>query len=341
VIESGLGEPVEVPVVPWNQTRFDPTSPRGHYESYFLRANHPARPLAFWIRYTIFSPQGRPGEALGQLWAIFFDGETGRLTAVKEQRPFGECVFQPAEFLVRIGSARLDSRSLSGQAGSSGRSIRWSLEYAGDDPPLLLLTPQSYERSFPSAKAVVSLPLAIYTGSLDVDGVSIPIAGWVGSQNHNWGSRHTDHYAWGQVAGFDETPDAFLECITARLKVGPLWTPWLTSLVLRLGERQFSLNSIPQALRAHGRFSYFTWSIASSTPAVCISATLEASSDRFVGLRYENPPGGTKTCLNTKLASCRVRVEQPGKSPIELSARWRAAFEILTDDDRHGVPVVT
>jgi hypothetical protein len=44
----------------------------------------------------------------------------------------------------------------------------------------------------------------------------------VGSQNHNWGSRHTDHYAWGQVAGFDDDPDAFLELSTARVRVGPL-----------------------------------------------------------------------------------------------------------------------
>ena len=30
----------------------------GHYESWFLRGNHPSRPLAFWIRYTIFHPRG-------------------------------------------------------------------------------------------------------------------------------------------------------------------------------------------------------------------------------------------------------------------------------------------
>ena len=45
----------------------------GHYESYFLRANHPARPLAFWIRYTLFSPKDHPEQALGELWAVFFN----------------------------------------------------------------------------------------------------------------------------------------------------------------------------------------------------------------------------------------------------------------------------
>ena len=34
--------------------------PQGHYESFFQRANHPTRPLAFWIRYTLFSPHAHP-----------------------------------------------------------------------------------------------------------------------------------------------------------------------------------------------------------------------------------------------------------------------------------------
>ena len=61
--------------------------------------------------------------------------------------------------------------------------------------------------------------MARFSGSLTVDGEKVDIAGWIGSQNHNWGSRHTDRYAWGQVAGFDEQPDAFLECSTARLRM--------------------------------------------------------------------------------------------------------------------------
>ena len=43
-----------------NWAQYDPSQPGGHYESYYLRGNHPERPLAFWIRYTIFSPAGRP-----------------------------------------------------------------------------------------------------------------------------------------------------------------------------------------------------------------------------------------------------------------------------------------
>jgi hypothetical protein len=45
----------------WNRCRFRPDDPGGHHESYVQRANHPSRPLAFWMRYTVFRPKGRPG----------------------------------------------------------------------------------------------------------------------------------------------------------------------------------------------------------------------------------------------------------------------------------------
>ncbi len=53
-----------------NFTRYN-NQQQGHYESFFQRANHPSRPLAFWIRYTIFSPKNRPQDALGEVWAAF------------------------------------------------------------------------------------------------------------------------------------------------------------------------------------------------------------------------------------------------------------------------------
>lgn len=187
----------------WNGCRFRRDDRRGHYESYFQRANHPNRPLAFWIRYTIFSARSHPEEAVGELWAIYFDGETGRITAVRTVIPIADCEFSATDLNVRIGRATLSSGTLQGGAASGGQAIEWALGYSGSTAPLLLLPPRFYEGGFPKAKALVGTPNARYEGILVVDGEQIEIDGWVGSQNHNWGSKHTDEYAWGQVAGFD------------------------------------------------------------------------------------------------------------------------------------------
>jgi hypothetical protein len=38
--------------------------------------------------------------------------------------------------------------------------------------------------------------MARFIGTITLNGQPIEIDNWVGSQNHNWGVRHTDRYAW-------------------------------------------------------------------------------------------------------------------------------------------------
>ena len=240
-----------------NYARYRPGQQAGHYESFFLRANHPNRPLAFWIRYTLFSPNRRPENALGELWAVFFDGETNQHVAVKQEFPIVQCVFNTSAFFVRVGDACLEPGKLNGAVASGNHRIAWNLTFNGDAESLFLLPPSFYDAAFPKAKSLVGLPIAVFNDSISVDGNEIAIANWGGSQNHNWGAKHTDLYAWGQVAGFDNYPDSFLEVATARLKIGPLWTPAMTPIVLRHRGEEIALNNLLQALRAHGSFHYF------------------------------------------------------------------------------------
>lgn len=337
----GAGDSAAVVVerASWNGCRYRPGDSGGHYESWFQRGNHPDRPLAFWIRYTIFSPAGRPADAVGELWAIFFDGECGRVTAVKEALPVSCCRFGASGIDVKIGEAFLGDASLHGRAASGGHQLRWSLRYDGAQRPLLLLPRELYDRGFPKANALVGLPNATFRGAVEVDGESWPIEDWTGSQNHNWGSRHTDSYAWGQVAGFDDAPEVFLECSTAQVRIGPVWTPRLSLVVLRIREEEVALNSLGQAFRARGRFEHFDWRIESASRQARVSIHIHAPRDAFVGLRYDNPPGGTKTCLNTKLAACELTLERDGMEPRTWTTASRAAFEILTDRTDHGVRV--
>lgn len=327
-----------------NDTRYHPSERAGHYESFFVRANHPTRPLAFWIRYTIFSPRQHPEQAVGELWAIVFNGETGRHVAVKRELLLAACAFDPARFSVRVGEASLEAGKLTGAAEHGGHAIEWDLRYSGDAAPLFLLPLSAYTRAGAGAKSLVGLPLAVFAGRIVVDGEPLEIADWVGSQNHNWGARHTDHYAWGQVAGFDEEPDTFLEVVTARRRLGPLWSPFVTLLVLRLPDEEIALNSPAQMRRARGSFEPFAWRFRSETSQVRVEGQIAAPSAAFVGLTYPNPPGGAKICLNTKLAACQLTITRregaAWGAPQRLTTRSRAAFEILTDQPDACVPIL-
>jgi hypothetical protein len=319
-----------------NAFRYD-GGPRGHYESYFQRANHPTRPLAFWIRYTVFSPRERPESALGELWAIYFDGEAGRIAAVKQVWPFASCSFSRERLAVRIGDAQLDAAGLDGSARDSRTALRWSLNYSSPERPLLLFPSRLYSAPLPKAKALVGSPLARFRGALEVQGERVEIDDWVGSQNHNWGEKHTDRYAWGQVAGFDEDPSAFLECATASIRVGPLYTPPISPIVLRVGGEELRFNQLHQALRTRATYQPFTWQLAAKSGDDSIELELSGAPSQFVALPYDNPPGGRKICLNSKIAACTLRLTRRGRAPLTLSTRHRAAFEILRDDPVPGV----
>ncbi|MFQ5352948.1 MAG: hypothetical protein ACE5D3_07735 [Candidatus Binatia bacterium] len=342
-MKTNAGKVAELSAARLNYSRYSPGSRGGLYESFFQRANHPRRPLAFWIRYTLFSPRGRPEEGLGELWAVYFNGETMRHVALRREVPVANCTFSDAAFRVEIDGATLGPGRLKGSVWSDDHVIAWDMSFTDAAAPLFLLPPRLYESPLPKAKSLVGAPLARFSGSLTVDGTDVGLSDWVGSQNHNWGSRHTDHYAWGQIAGFDDHPQSFLEVATGRIKIGPLWTPPMTLLVLRHAGEQFALNGLRTSLLAHGRFDYFNWEFQSRTAEVTISGTISAGRDSFVGLNYLNPPGGSKHCLNTKIASCKLEITRRTASASHerqvLHSENRAAFEILTDDRDHGVTI--
>lgn len=324
---------------PWQAARYRAGQSVGHYESWFLRANHPTRREGFWIRYTIFVPHGRPDNAIGELWAIHFDGTSGCIVAGKRETPLARCAFATTGLDARIGDATLVAGRARGDVAAPG-VLRWDLRYDGGERPLVFLPPSLYDARLPRAKAVTPRPLVRFSGTLEVDGTAIPVADWVGSENHNWGSRHTDTYAWGQVAGFDDDPTAFLEIVTAQVKLGPIWTPRMTLLVLRIGDDEIHLNALSTALRARGEWRWFRWDFDSSAGDARVAGHLSATPADFIGLTYYNPPGGTHQCLNSKVAACELTVERRGHPTRTLRTAGRAAFEILTDAADHGIPIV-
>jgi hypothetical protein len=115
----------------------------------------------------------------------------------------------------------------------------------------------------------------------------------------------------------------------------------MTPIVLRHRGEEFELNALMQTIRASASFDYFTWHFHSRTGAVSLEGTISAPREAFVGLRYYNPPGGIKQCLNTKIATCELTVTRLGTNgarPVDiLTTQHRAAFEILTDDHSHGI----
>ncbi|TGK34655.1 hypothetical protein EHQ12_09930 [Leptospira gomenensis] len=323
----------------YNRARFLREGRGGHYESWFVRGNHPSERKAVWIRYTIFSPREKPENTIGELWAIYFDGEKNAHSVSKSEFPIDVCEFGAEPLSVKIGDSVLSDVHLIGKAGNTKgkEDCFWDLKLSGENEPLFLFPENLYEGGFPKAKVLVGNPLVRISGKLLLGDMNVSISDWTGSHNHNWGSKHTDRYAWGQVAGFDGEPDSFLELATANLKIGPFWTPSITPIVLRFRGKDYKLN---HPLKSFGRakYGYFDWSFSASSEEIQLEGRIRAKRDDFACLRYRNPPGGWKYCLNSKIADAELSLKRKEDiSFLKLFSSGKAAFEILTEDASHGL----
>jgi hypothetical protein len=318
----------------------EPVKPEApYYESRYIRANHAELPQALWLRETLLLPTA--GEPVADVWVMVFDPEGQGNRALKEPYPIDAAAYEYDNWTARIGAASIDDRSAQGVVTGGNRSARWDLRITpGSDTEVRLLTERAYKARIPTAKTTVRHPLARFDGQVELDDARLVLDGWTGSVNHNWGTRHTPAYAFGQVCGFDDAPDSSLEIVTARAAVGPVLTPAATLFVFRHAGHEFAVRSILGSLQTHGRYRPFSWSFGARVGEQMIEGELVAEPADVIGLTYTDTDGGSKYCYNSAIATCRMQVAGKAFERRELLATRRAMFEILTDKRHDAVPLL-
>lgn len=310
-----------------------------YYESRYIRANHPERPQALWLRETLLLPTA--GEAVADVWVMIFDPEGQGNRALKQPYPIDVADYQYDNWTARIGATSIDDRSAEGVVTGGNRSARWDLRITpGSEDPVKILTERAYKARIPTAKTTVRHPLAQFDGIVEFDDTRLVLDGWTGSVNHNWGTRHTPAYAFGQVCGFDGAPDSSLEIVTARAAIGPLLTPAATLFVFRHAGQEFAVRSIMDSLQTHGRYRPFAWAFGGRVGDQMIEGEIVCEPADVIGLNYTDTDGGSKYCYNSAVANCRVQVAGKAFDRRELLATRRAMFEILTGERHAEVPLL-
>jgi hypothetical protein len=303
------------------------------YESHYLRAVDPARPRGAWIRHTSHQ---RPGEEpSGALWCTVWDAEAGPPYAVKQSLPTPAA---PSGTVEARADAQAATARFVGRAEAQGRTAAWDLEAASAEPALRHL-PRGwmYRAPLPRTKPESSLPDAVFTGSLEAGGRGIEVAGWRGMVGHNWGSEHAERWVWLHALGFAEAPGAWLDVVLGRVRVAGRTTPWVANGAVELDGSRLRLGGLGRvrSTRVDARPGALEAVIGGA--AATIRVSVAAPLDQIVAFVYADPGGGEHHALNCSIAQVRLRVERPGRPPVELATAFGGAYELGLRETDHGV----
>ena len=328
----------------------------GHVESYFLKCNLPAGVegpaegpdyRAFWVKLTILQPSEDRAPPAGEVWAIAFDTRGGDHVALKDTFSRETWSIEDEVFYLRFGDSELRQGKTSGRVGDDARGrIAWDLSF---EPRRFgvrhLPYAWMYKESavFPKSKLCTPQPDVRVKGFVQVGDRRIEIDGAPGMQGHNWGRAHAPLWAWAHSNVLEGKGRAVFEAVSSRVQVGPVRTPFLSLAYLEYDGEPILLSSPRTLLLSKSRLEGLRWRQWASGPNHRLEADFTAPPCDFVGVNYHNPDGSLVHCLNSKIASGRVRFFRRSSKGFELvdtlTADRSAALEIGKRGDTHGVQI--
>ncbi len=216
-----------------------------------------------------------------------------------------------------------------------GRSVRWDMAITQAQPAFRLLRPAVlYRAPLPRTKLEASVPDGLVTGMLDVDGHPVAVEGWRGTVGHNWGTEHADRWVWLHAAGFGAAPQGWLELVLARVKVGPVRSPWMAMGALSLGGELIPLGGLGRRPRVSASPGQLTARIPS--PRAWLALIVMAREDDAVAVAYADPLGGTRAVRHAALATVELRLHRQGESELTMSGN-NGAYEYGTSQGLPGI----
>jgi hypothetical protein len=312
---------------PLTEARFPGLAPdAGHYESWFVKGNHPSEPRAFWLRHTVHQ---RPGDAqTASLWLTLFDGDevrAGKATVAGPSVPPGGHI--------AIAGAVLEPGRGRGTLSSPTLDAEWDLTFAGDDGEQRHLPAGwMYDAALPRTKSGTPYPGVTFGGRVG----PFDVGGWRGVVSHNWGSQHAERWIWSHAMLGERD---WLELVIGRIRLGSWTTPWIANGALQLDGVRHRLGGIDRVRSTRIDERPTGMRFVTAGDGVRVEGVVEAPPRRFVLGRYADPEGPEHHSAHSSVADLRVEVRRNGSAPVVLEAPMRASYELGMTEADHGLPV--
>jgi hypothetical protein len=319
-----------------SEARF-PSVPRssGHYESFYLKAAAPEGGRALWIRHTVHKrPEAAP---TCSVWFVLFERDGPRAT----KATFGpDSLDSGAGRYLRVEASEIGPGFARGGISTDALTARWDLSFSDRHEALHHLPHEwMYRARLPRTKLLSPHPGALFSGTLELDGERIELDGWSGMVGHNWGAEHAERWVWlhgGELEG--GAPGDYLDIAAARIKLGPITSPWIANGQLMLHGRPHRLGGLGKARGTEIDARPGSCEFAVAGEGVRVAGRLAAPLEQFVGWAYADPEGGGHDVINCSIADLELEVDLDGtREGLRVGAG--AAYELGMCESDHGVPI--
>lgn len=315
---------------------------RGLYESNYIKGHSRDGQKALWIKHNILAPKDADRPAVVELWCVFFErGKEARV--VKQELPASEIWLGEKEVRMEGRDILLSPTRTATTIRDRGVEVSWDIATAAwgeefEAPLIHFPTAAMYRWPLPKKKLLTPGPKMRWDGVLRWQGETLEIRDWIGFRNHNWGSEHAYQYAYGNCNDFADAPGLVVDAFSAKIRLGPWKSPFLSAAVIREGRRDLPFNGLSAILGASVVFAFPRWEVEIRSKTHRLHLTQEAEPKDFIGLPYHHPDGKTSVCYNTKWAVTKLRLQAYGGSWIERESD-RGEVEFLFPEAIPGVPL--
>ena len=283
----------------------------GLYESHFVSASDPAGGRALWIRYTALKRRGEA--AWPTVWVTWFD--PARDTAPRALRVTADAPIaaDPSPLWAASPLGAIGP----GMARGEIEGASWDLRFEGLGPELPYLPARwLYDRPLPRSNGVALAPAALVSGTLTLDGTTTRLDGWDGTIGHNWGSDHAEEWSWIHAGGLGDERRGWLELTLARVRIGPVLTPWLAAGAAAIDGRA-AVPARRARVRRELRGERTEVSLALAGGGE-LALEITAPERATVTWDYAAPAGPGRTVRNCSVADAVVTL---GAARIEITGR--------------------
>jgi hypothetical protein len=239
---------------------------------------------------------------------------------------------------IHIGDSRLES----GRAYGEALGASWQLEFEASEEPLFHLPREwMYSAKLPRTKLLSPYPAARFSGRVEAGGRTLDVDGWPGMVGHNWGSEHAERWIWMHGARFEGSRGelAWLDAALARIKLGPLTTPWLANGVLSLDGMRYRLGGPRRTFGTKVNETPTSCDFVLPGPLATVRGHVAADERNFVGWVYTDPDGSEHRTVNCSIADMNLTVERKGSDDLTLALHGGAAYELGMREHHHGIEI--